>query len=1053
VSLYILAAHFSWQRSRETPVKTASLLFAPTTSALPTLWGYRQSASMPGRPPVSARAVVVVLAAALGHFLPASVSYGAAAGDFVVRGWRAEDGLPESTVTAICQTRDGYIWLGTYGGLVRFDGLQFTLLNHDTAPELRDDNISCLYEADDGTLWIGHGTGEVTRYHRGRVEPARIPHSSESFRPRAFAADESGDLWAFADNGLLLRIRDGLKVEPTLGTASGIALLARTSEGRIWVSRRGQLSLLEHGRLNLDEPAQMGVSGYVHGLCASHDGGVWVLCEQRLRKWKDRAWVADLGNAPWGMALVDTFLETRTEWLVAGTASSGLFCLPLESPGQVLHFCQTNLFSTDWIIATCEDREGGLWVGTGGGGLELLRRKRVQTATPPDRWRGRPVLTVCPGQGGSLWVGAEGAGLYHYNYLNGAWQNFGDPEKLHEYVWSVAEDARGDVWAGTWSGGLFVLRSNVVQSVPIAPGAPPPITALLPARQGGLWLGTANGLVRYQDGQTNWFRSDLCPALRNVRTILEDREGNVWFGSGGNGIGCLQPDGRIRQLAKRDGLASDFVQCLYAAPDGALWIGTSGAGLCRYKAGRFATVGRAQGLPHGHICTILEDGLGFLWLSSRGGIFRVAKAELDRCADGLATEVSCLAYGLGDGLPTLACSAGLQPAGCKTPDGRLWFPTAKGLVVVDPHEIKTGSVPPPVVLEAVLLDDHVVLDPAASQVEVVVPPGRHRLEFQYAGLSFVAPERVRYKYRIAGLEDEWVDAGTKRSVNYSHLPAGSFRFQVIAGNSDGLWNEIGASAAVRVRPFFWQTWWFRLLGAIALISGTAAVFWYVGRRRLHRRLELSERQRAIEAERARIARDIHDDLGSHLTRITMLSESARSQLDRPAEAGAGLMRIYDTARELTRAMDETVWAVNPRHDTVEGLANYLEKFALDFLGAAGIRCRLDFPETYPPLPLTSEFRHNLFLAFKEALHNVVKHAAAPEVAIALRVGADALELAVKDDGRGFEPGQQDPTPDRVAGGNGLDNMHRRLQQLQGTFEIHSAAGKGTEVVFRIPIAR
>ena len=248
-----------------------------------------------------------------------------------------------------------------------------------------------------------------------------------------------------------------------------------------------------------------------------------------------------------------------------------------------------------------------------------------------------------------------------------------------------------------------------------------------------------------------------------------------------------------------------------------------------------------------------------------------------------------------------------------------------------------------------LLDDHPVVDPAAPQAEVVVPPGRHRLEFQYAGLSFAAPERVRYKYRMADLETEWVDAGNKRSVTYSHVPAGSYHFQVIACNSDGLWNETGASIAVSVWPFFWQTWWFRLLGATALLSGTAAVVWSVGRRRLRRRLEISERQRAVEAERARIARDIHDDLGSHLTRITMLSESARSQLDRPAEASAGLVRIYDTARELTRAMDEIVWAVNPRHDTVEGLANYLEKFALDFLGAAGIRCRLDFPEQYPLL--------------------------------------------------------------------------------------------------------
>jgi signal transduction histidine kinase/ligand-binding sensor domain-containing protein len=1008
---------------------------------------------MSGRPSASARTVVLVLAAALGHIFTPPSCRGAAAGEFVARGWQAEDGLPESTISAICQTRDGYIWLGTYGGLVRFNGLQFTLLNHDNAPELRDDNISCLYETEDGTLWIGHGTGEVTSYLRGRVESVQIPHRPESSRLRTFATDESGDLWAFADNGLLFRIRDGLRVEPTLGTAPGIALLARTSEGRIWVSRRGQLSLLEHGRLNLDEPAQMGVSGYVHGLCASHDGGVWVLCEQRLRKWKGRAWVADLGNVPWGTALVETFVETRSGWLVAGTAGSGLFCLPLEAPAQTVHFCRTNQFPTDWITAACEDRDGGLWVGTGGGGLQLLRPKRAHTAAPPDRWHGRAVLTVCPGREGSLWIGSEGAGLYHYDYLKDAWQNFSDLANIHPYVWSVAEDAKGDLWAGTWSGGLFVLRSNVVQSVPIVPGAPPPITALLPARQGGLWVGTAIGLLRYRDGQTNWYGSELSPALRNVRAVVEDLLGNVWFGSAMNGIGCLQPDGKLRHVSKPDGLASDFVQCLYAAPDGVLWIGTSGAGLCRYKAGRFATISRAQGLPHGHICTILEDGLGFLWLTSRGGIFRLDKAEVERCADGLIQEVSSVAYGLGDGMPTLTCSGGLQPAGCKTPDGRLWFPTAKGLVVVDPRQVNRGSVPPPVVVEAVLLDDHPVMDATTPQAEVVVPPGRHRLEFQYAGLSFAAPERVRYKYRIAGLENEWGDAGNKRAVTYSYVPAGSYHFEVIACNSDGLWSEAAATVAFRVRPFFWQTWWFRLLGAIAVVSGTAAIVWYVSRRRLHRRLELSERQRAIEAERARIARDIHDDLGSHLTRITMLSESARSQLDRPAEAGAGLVRIYDTARELTRAMDEIVWAVNPRHDTIEGLANYLEKFALDFLGAVGIRCRLDFPEQYPLWPLTSEIRHNLFLAFKEALHNVAKHAAAHEAFIALRIGADFLELAVKDDGRGFEPGAHAPTPDRLAGGNGLDNMRRRLQQIGGACEVQSATGKGTDVVLRIPIRK
>lgn len=994
----------------------------------------------------------VIRAAALGLLATPLAIRAAAPGDFVVRSWQAEDGLPESTISAVCQTRDGFIWLGTYGGLVRFDGVQFALLDHDTTPELRDDNITALFETEDRTLWIGHGTGELTRQVRGRFESVSIPNRTDASRLLAFATDEAGDLWVLVESGMLFRIRDGLKVELTPGTAGRIALLARTSQGRIWVSRNGQLSLLERGRLNVEEVAQMAVGGYVHGLCASDDGGLWVLSEQRLRKWKDRAWVADLGTVPWGNAPVETFLETRGGWLVAGTANDGLFLLRPDDPKQILRFCRTNHFSTDWITATCEDREGGVWVGTGGGGLQLLRPKRVHTVAPPDQWRGRAVLTVSPGQGDTLWVGTEGAGLYRYDYLKESWRNFRDLEQLHPYVWSVVEDASGNTWVGTWSGGLFAIRSNVVQPVPLLPASPPPITALLPARAGVLWVGTAIGLLRLQEGRTNWFGSDLNPALRNIRALVEDRTGNVWFGSGLNGVGCLQPDGKLRHLGKRDGLASDFVQCLYADAEGALWVGTSGAGLCRYKGGRFATVGPAQGLPHGHICSIQADGLGFLWLSSRGGIIRMNKAELDRCADGLSKEVNCSAYGLGDGMPTLTCSGGLQPAGCQTPDGRLWFPTIKGLVVVDPQQVKPHSLPPPVVLEAVLLDDRVALNPAASQAEVIVPPGRYRLEFQYAGLSFVAPERVRYKYRINGLDTEWVDAGTQRSVTYSHLPPGKYRFEVIACNSDGLWNETGASAAFIVQPFFWQTWWFRLLGAFVVVSATAAIVWSVGRRRLRRRLELSERQRAIELERSRIARDIHDDLGSHLTRITMLSESARGQLDQPAEARAGLAGIYDTARELTRAMDEIVWAVNPRHDTVEGLANYLEKFALDFLGAAGIRCRLDFPEELPRWPLTSEIRHNLFLAFKEALHNVVKHAGAPDVFIELRIGPETFELAVKDVGHGFQPGALTPSQDRVSSGNGLENMRRRLDKVGGRCEIHSAPGQGTQVIFQIPMA-
>ena len=361
------------------------------------------------------------------------------------------------------------------------------------------------------------------------------------------------------------------------------------------------------------------------------------------------------GPRPRGGVLVETFLESKGGWLVAGTAASGLFCLPVGSSAQFLHFCRTNLFSTDWIIATCEDREGGLWIGTSGAGLQL-RPRRVHTAMPPDQWQGRAVLTVCASGDDSLWVGSEDHGLYHYNYVRDAWQNFSDGQTVHPYVWSVAEDTQRK--SGRGPGVEACSNCTTARSSPFRlwRALRHPFPPFFPRVVAAFGWGPPPGLLHYQDGRTNWLRSDLSQVLRNVRAIVEERNGNVWFGTGGYGLGCLQPDGKVRRLSKHDGLASDFVQCLHSDTDGTLWIGSSGAGLCRYKEGSFSTIGRAQGLPHENICTILDDGLGFLWLSSRGGIIRVARAELNSCADGHSGAVSSWSTAL-----AMACPLSLVP--------------------------------------------------------------------------------------------------------------------------------------------------------------------------------------------------------------------------------------------------------------------------------------------------------------------------------------------------------------------------------------------------------
>lgn len=964
--------------------------------------------------------------------------------------WQTEDGLPQNAVTAIVQTRDGYVWVGTYSGLARFDGVHFTRFDSGNTPEMRSSRVTSLFEDSEGALWIGHETGDVTRYQTGHFSSVQMPPGWAGRKILGMIADPAGDLWAMGTFGSIARLRDGLVLNPDASSNEEGASLARDKAGTVWLVSNGRVSHLQ-GKLLVPLDVQNDdVEHTAQGVCASSDGGVWIAGGGRMRKWRENDWRQDRGRTPWGLGRTTAFLETRSGTLAVGTVDAGIDLMPPD--GRVVCYNRTNGFPSDWVRALCEDREGNLWVGTGNG-LAVLRAGKVATVNAPDQWQGRAVLSVSPGQSGTLWVGTEGAGLYRYR--NGDWTRYAGEANLgNTFVWSVAESPQGDLFAGTWGGGLLVRNGDRFESARGLENLNVPMPALFHSRNGSTWIGTGTGLLHYSSGRSELYGEKEGLAFPDVRAVVEDEAGTVWFGMFGGGLGRLV-HGTLRQFRKADGLSSDFVQCLQVDDPGVLWAGTAGGGLNRFKDGRFAVVDAAHGLRNDVICHIEDDRHGNYWMSSHGGIMCVSKEELNRCADRQLASVHCRTLDRGDGLPTLECSGGLQPAGCRTPDGKLWFPTSKGLVVLDPAEVRTNPYPPPVLIEEWLVNGRPRTNSADGAAATVCQllPGQNRFEFRYTALSFVAPEKVLFKCRLEGLEPDWVDAGLKRTANYNYIPPGDYTFHVTACNNDGVWNEAGASLSFRVAPHFWQTWWFRAVSALGLLAAASGGVWFDTRRRMRRKLERSERQRAIEHERARIARDIHDDLGSRLTRITMLSESARGELENPAQAGADIDRIYDTARDLTRAMDEIVWAVNPKHDTLESLVNYLEKFTQDFLAPAGLRCRLDMPVRFPPWPLTAEVRHNLFLAFKEALNNVVKHAAASEAKFTLALEPSGFALTLEDNGRGFlvdaASRGEAASPDRLSGGNGLENMRRRLEEIGGGFSIHSEPGKGTKVVFGV----
>ncbi len=977
--------------------------------------------------------------------------------------WQTEDGLPEHSVTAIVQARDGYLWFGTYNGLVRFDGVRFKIFDTSNTPELPSSRVTSLLEDADGNLWIGHETGDLTKYRDGVFSHINLGDASPGGQIIDIGIDEDRTLWLLNNAGWLFSLKGSKLTVSDMASQAGpnVPSFTKDRRGRLWVVRAGLHGWLEHGQLAPWLPDGNSNTDYFERACASRDGGLWLVGNQRVFKWSGAGPVKDMGPAPWGENSVTALLETKSGDLLAGTLTAGLFLLSPD--GTSRQFSRQNGLSHDWVRSLCEDREGNIWVGTGGGGLDALRERTVEMMKAPDAWQGRIVLSITPSAEGGLWVGTEGAGLYRvqdgiitpFNETNGL---------LNPFIWSVLEDPQGRLWAGTWGKGLFVRQSGGFQISAGMEDRGAAVPALYLARNGALWAGTDAGLARYEGGNCTWFTRKDGLALPDVRAITEDAAGAIWFGMSGGGLGRLK-DGKLTQFRKTDGLASDFVWSLLAEKDGTLWIGTFGGGLSRLRDGRFATVSLREGLPNNVICHIADDGRGNFWMSSYGGIIRVPKGELNRCADGELKSIYFFTYGKADGLSTLECSGGFEPSGCATSDGRLWFPTSKGLAVVNPAEVKINPLPPPVAIEEIIVDGQPVSIPEVesnvSTVRLQIPPGKQRFEFRYTGLSLVAPQKLRFRYRLEGLESDWVEAGTQREAGYSYLKPGDYTFRATACNNDGVWNDTGAALGITILPYFWQTWWFSLGAGLAAAGVVAGAARYTTRRRLRWKMERLERQQAVEKERARIAKDIHDDLGASLTRITLLSQSGRAELEDPHQAAEDLDQIYLTARTLTRALDEIVWAVSPQHDTLDSLVTYLGKFAQDFLSAANIRCRLNVPMQLPACSLTAEVRHNLFLAFKEGLHNVVKHAAATEVRISLTVIDPGFALSVYDNGRGFDPARVASTrmtpaagdPLRTLPGYGLVNIRKRLEEIGGVFELHSAPGEGTNLKFVVNVKK
>jgi signal transduction histidine kinase/ligand-binding sensor domain-containing protein len=935
---------------------------------------------------------------------------------YSLRVYDRSTGLQQEHLTSIAQTDDGYIWLGSYNGLIRFDGVRFVRYDNMSMPGLGEGTILALCKAKDGGLWIGYESGKMSLLRGGRIVEER----------------QSGDTGYFAT--LAMHEKEGSAVFSTRTVA-----IVQDKAGGVWTCKRGVLErILPEG----NEPVFLKDQEHnesVTALAAASAGGLWLTHQGRLGRWMEGRWLEDWGPAPWGDKVPTHLLEMSDGSIVAGTLDKGLYLW--RRGGQPRQFDTSSGLPNMRIRALLEDFEGNLWAATGGGGLTMLRKTPFQAVQPPGGWGGMIVLSVAAGAQGRLWVGTQGNGLFQMEA--GTWRQFLPRDGLSSsYVWSLLEDEAGELFVGTWGGGVSRSRGDgsFFRDPRIDPTAP--VQALLLSRDKTLWLGSGAGLIGWK-GEKGNLDGEPQPAVGvrlNIRSVAQDAAGNIWYGLVGSGLGLRRPDGRREFFRRADGLSSEQILCLLPASDGGLWIGTGGGGLNHFKDGKFSAITMGAGLPDNTISHLIGDGLGCLWMSTDQGIIRVREEDLLRSCERKQPLGSFDIFGTSDGLPSIG-SAGSQSSACRDPEGFLWFCVSRGLARVDPSQLSVNRIEPRMAVESISVDG--VVQPA-SATALTVPAGSQRVQIRFTALSFAAPAKVRFRTRLAGLDETWTKPGPERELIFQSLAPGSYRFEVLACNNDGVWAEKPAVQAFTVEPFFYQTWWFRSAAGGLFFSCALLVGFAYSRARMKRRLEEAERKHAVEHERSRIARDIHDDLGASLTRLTLLSQTALTHDKNGRSVAESLENIYSTAHALTQSMDEIVWAVNPRCDSLDSLANFISRYAQEYLRDAQISCRLDLPADLPCTAVAPEVRHNVLLATKEVLNNCVKHAGTSEVRISLSATETGFKLVFEDNGRGFSPEQSG-----VAQGDGLGNLRKRLSDIGGSCLIESEPKRGTRSTFTV----
>ena len=878
--------------------------------------------------------------------------------------------------------------------------------------------VRSIIQSRDGYLWVATAEG-VARFDGIEFDPIELDGQQRRNRFAFWRLYSTGDndIWVATFQGGLFRIRNGNfeRVLPdTRRPRPGLVTqLLETRKGEIHFKRGEEFHRVENGgAVEVPEPGESVLTAFREDFEKQAREGRRTdpAVPPRLKDRDGRIWSED-ASGRMGVQVPDGAI------------------LPVLLPGSGSPVSSNELL---------EDKEGNVWIASPINGLVRVRTSRVEVLDKAHGLSDNATFAVIQARSGEWWLANRSGGLTRWT-PQGSEQVDVIPGGYHRSIGALFEDRDGVIWAAARDGSVFAGKDGIFEAPFAKTQIPSKVRTIHQDAGGTMWFGGSQGLASRQDGQVRQHGAEAGVPETDITVIGSAGESRIVFGTA-DGRVFLGNSAGFKPLGQTGDLQHRWISGIHVAGEKEVWASTLGSGLFLWNGKRWHAFGSGQGLPDSRLTCLLDDGRGQFWFGSLGGILRASRRELLQRTKDPEAPLHWLRLDRSDGLPSRECIGGYQPAGWQGSDGRLWFPTGNGIVRVRPELVEINRVAPPVYLRSVRVNgtQH---DGGSGNIEA--GPGRSRVEFRFVGLGYSAPEKITYRARLTGLDDIWRELGGQRVAAFEAVPPGRYTFEVMAVNGDGVRSDSIASVKIVIRPHFWETAWFMVTGGLCVLLIAAAAGWLLARRKMKRRIEKLRIRNAREGERARIARDLHDDLGASLTEISILAALA-------AEDAAGgplhppLDQLSAKAKNVVGALDEIVWAVNPREDTLRSLIEYIAAFAREFLDIARIPLRSEVTREIPDHPLAATERHSIFLAAREVLNNVVKHSGATEVKLKITMEDGHLEIRIEDNGRGFHL-------DYGRAGDGLGNLERRMREAGGTCSINTARGRGTTVILNVPL--